>query len=314
MTHEELRGLLPRYAAGDLDAATVEAVRNHLATGCTDCLTDLFRRPVGLPRPPFSAPPPSASGRPAGDAARVLSAALVVVGLALATLAGWTIHDLRMREAARDADARRIGSRVAQLEAARAALGARAEALERELAAAREEARTQADAVQAAAQARAVLERNLAAAEQRIATLTRGVRRRDVQIDRLLDAAAPDGPARNPLASADAALLRLQAVAPFRDGRGHVVWEGDSREAVLYAFGLPAAPAGGSYRVRVTLDDGAVVEGPSFTPTRGTALAVPVRLAVPASRMRGVSIVLEPAGTPVLAGQVGPPAGEEASR
>jgi hypothetical protein len=50
VTHEHVRILLPRYAAGDLTSPDADAVRTHLATGCTDCLEALFRMPIGMPR------------------------------------------------------------------------------------------------------------------------------------------------------------------------------------------------------------------------------------------------------------------------
>jgi hypothetical protein len=42
--------LLPRYAAGALASVDAEAVRAHLASGCSECLEAFYRMPIGLPR------------------------------------------------------------------------------------------------------------------------------------------------------------------------------------------------------------------------------------------------------------------------
>ena len=65
VTHEEIRTLLPRYAGGVLTMVDAEAVRAHLASGCTGCLDVLYRLPVGMPRT-VDAPTQSGSGGPAG--------------------------------------------------------------------------------------------------------------------------------------------------------------------------------------------------------------------------------------------------------
>jgi hypothetical protein len=52
VTHAELRSRLRAYADGTLDGSDVEIVRAHLASGCSDCLREVFTRPPGLPRPP----------------------------------------------------------------------------------------------------------------------------------------------------------------------------------------------------------------------------------------------------------------------
>lgn len=54
VTHEHVRILLPRYAAGALTTVDADAIRAHLATGCSDCLEALFRMPIGMPRDPQS--------------------------------------------------------------------------------------------------------------------------------------------------------------------------------------------------------------------------------------------------------------------
>jgi len=314
VTHEELRALLPGYAAGDLETGVADAVRMHLATGCSDCLSDLFGRPVGLPRtsplPPVA--PPPAPRLAAASPSRALPFALTVAGLALAALATWTIYDLRAREAARDAEARGVLARLSELEAARAVLAERAEGLEREAAAARAQVAAQTAATQAVEQARAALERDLATAQERIATLTRGIRRRDAEIDRLLGSPPRASRSADPLA-ATVELLRLEPVAPFRDGRGHVAWQPGATDVLLYAFGLPSPPGGGSYRVRATLDDGSTLAGPTFTPAHGDAVGLAVRLGVEGNRLRALDVVLEPAGTPVLAGRARGPTGEQSN-
>jgi hypothetical protein len=50
VNHHEVQGLLAAYAAGTLAEAEAERVRAHLASGCLECLADVFARPVGLPR------------------------------------------------------------------------------------------------------------------------------------------------------------------------------------------------------------------------------------------------------------------------
>lgn len=56
--------LLPRYAAGTLGVEQVEAVQTHLATGCSTCLKDMYRLPVGLPRDtPVTSPAASPAAR-----------------------------------------------------------------------------------------------------------------------------------------------------------------------------------------------------------------------------------------------------------
>lgn len=65
VTHEHVRMLLPRYAAGALASIDAEAVRGHLADGCSECLEALFRMPIGLPREAPSGAGPTGNGRPA---------------------------------------------------------------------------------------------------------------------------------------------------------------------------------------------------------------------------------------------------------
>jgi len=83
VSHDEAQSLLAAYAAGTLAEADAEGVRAHLASGCIQCLTSVFARPVGLPRdlPIVHAapaePPPRRSPWPG-----VLVGAALVAGLA----------------------------------------------------------------------------------------------------------------------------------------------------------------------------------------------------------------------------------------
>jgi len=84
VSHDEAQSLLAAYAAGTLAEAEAEGVRAHLASGCIQCLTSVFARPVGLPRdlPIVHAPPPPTRGPWRG---RVMAAALIA-GVAGAVL------------------------------------------------------------------------------------------------------------------------------------------------------------------------------------------------------------------------------------
>jgi hypothetical protein len=82
VTHADLRRRLRAYADGTLDESQAEIVRVHLATGCPECLREVFTRPVGLPRP---ATPDRRRWRPG-----VVMGALVaaVVGVLVGALVG----------------------------------------------------------------------------------------------------------------------------------------------------------------------------------------------------------------------------------
>jgi hypothetical protein len=321
VTHEEVRTLLPRYAAGTLTAGDVDAVHRHLATGCEVCLQDVFRRPVGLPRevaettpgaavvrPPARAAPEVATPRRTWLAWSVAVAALAsTVTLAIALV--WTLRDARARDAALRAE---LSARTAEDAAARAeAARARAEAVaaqraaaesERRLAIARAEAADQATAADTAEAAREELERALAAAEERVGVLTRGVRRRDHEIDRLLDGVDTRPVLLELVATPGLQLLRLEPVPPFRDVRGHVFWHPERDAVLVYAFGLPDAGAQAGYRIRLTLDGAGLVAAPLVRPGPRGDVAVPIRLGGAVGRVPAVEIVREPDGEAILAG------------
>jgi hypothetical protein len=310
VTHEDLRALLSGYAAGTLDSAESRAVQTHLASGCTECLREVFERPVGLPRfpaqPPVLEPRPEARPRPGWPARQV---AVLAGGLGLALAAVWVIGELRGRERAYRAQAEGSAVRAAELEAQRGALSARIAALaqdletaRRDLDAAREEAAREALAARDVAEADAELRHRYEADEARIADLTRTLRAREAELARLRMDGAVRGAQAELLATPGLEVLRLGAVAPFRDVRGHVLWHPARDTLLLYASGLPPLPAGSIYRVHVDFDDGSERVGPAFGAGTHGALTLAIPLGEAAERLHALRVVLEPADEPVLAG------------
>jgi len=139
VTHEEVRGLLPRYAAGVLSDSLAEAVRDHLATGCVGCLGDVFGRPLA-----------TTGGRPAPVTVARRRRRIAAVGLVLAlvgvAVAAAVIVERRPSRPRADREAVR---RLADLRAARRALAHRFAELEQDAARADSAARD-ADAARAA--------------------------------------------------------------------------------------------------------------------------------------------------------------------
>ncbi|TMA39319.1 MAG: zf-HC2 domain-containing protein [Deltaproteobacteria bacterium] len=293
MTHDELRAVLPPYAAGELEEEPAEVVRAHLATGCPDCLGALFRLPVGRPRSRWEAG--------LRRERRLAPATAVVLALALAALVGWTIRDLRQREAERRAESVRAAARLIEVETARAEAVARSDAFGRTLEAVRAEVAEARAAARGAAGERARLEAELAAAEARSGSLLRSIRRRDAEIDRLLGG-APERTLADLAAMPGFGVARLEPRTS--DGaRGHLLWHPARAAALLYAFGLPAA--GRSYRVELELDDGRVQAGPAFAAGSDGEAILPIRLPVVGARLRGVTVVQDPGARPVLGARLG---------
>ena len=295
VTHDELRAVLPPYAAGELAEEPAEVVRAHLATGCPDCLSALFRLPVGRPRNHWEA---------GLRRERWLApATAAVLALALAALVAWTIRDLRRREAERHAENVRTSARLIEVETARAAAVARSDALGRTLEGLRAEVAEARAAAGGVAEERARLEAELAAAGARSESLLRSIRRRDAEIDRLLGG-APERTLADLAAMPGFGVARLEPRTSGR-ARGHLLWHPARAAALLYAFGLP--PAGRSYRVELELDDGRVQPGPTFTPGPDGDAVLPIRLPVVAAHLRGVTVVQEPGTPPVLGARLGAP-------
>lgn len=111
MTHQEIRQLLPRWAAG-FDVLDVEPLLAHLATGCGECLRDSF---PAVPAP--LAPRPCSEA--AGSARRraVVSGALASATLVALAASGF-VH-LQHSRAATRAGLTQAFSRIDALEAER---------------------------------------------------------------------------------------------------------------------------------------------------------------------------------------------------
>jgi hypothetical protein len=299
VSHDELRALVPSYAAGELAAAQAEVVRSHIADGCAACLQEVYRHPVGSLRRPLA----KGAGAPAHRPWMVAGAALLFA-LAVLASAVWRIDRL-----SRDLVASRFeAGRAAEDRAVRDRLGAHIGELEAALTAARAEARASAEVARAGAGVDAELEDALGATQARVDDLTRRLQGREREFARLEAALDSERTRHDLLGTPGVRVLRLEPAAPFREPRGHVLWHPERDEMVLYAFALPPSAGSVGYRVRLRLDQGGTANGTRFvTDSRGQA-TVAVRVEGGAGHLREVQVVLEPAGRPLLIGQVaGPP-------
>jgi hypothetical protein len=309
VTHDDLHALLERYAAGDLDEAQAIVVRDHLAGGCTECLTAVFAHngpaPPG-PRTGATPPLPAPGRRPS----RRLAIALGFLAMLFAASTGWMINLLATREAERRAQAEQLAARIVELGDARAELKRTREELETRVAAAtaardaaEAETRRQADAAQASADAAAEMARGLESAEARVAELAEGVRSREREIARLL--AGAEARALGDLAATPGVqVLRLVPSPVAQGARGHVLWHPARERIVLYVFDLPD----GRYRVRLRLDNGVVAASDLLRLGRHGEAATAIDLGVRAGRLRAVEVSREPGEDRMLEGRL-PPAG-----
>ena len=308
VTHDELRSLLAPYAAGTLPPADAEALRGHLATGCTTCLDALFRLPVGLPRVAADETPPPAvpvvDPKPARSRGGLWVVVIALVIALVASLA-WMVRDrAELRRIRAEVDD--VGMRLAAVERERTAFSDRLESRGRELADARASARDSAaryeEERRVADETRSNLERDLAAAQARVDLLTRGVQRRDREIERMASGTDDGEAVRELLVTPGLQLLRLEAVSPFREGRGHALWHPARDVVVVYAFGLPQLPSGDGYRIRVSAD---VADAPArtFQPGPGGEAVITIRLGAEAGTLREVAITRDASEEPVLAGR-----------
>jgi len=169
--HEAMRALLPGYAAGTLGDVESSAVRAHLASGCDDCLRDVFSRPVGLPPRPETAGAPAAA-RPATRrplvAVAVLSLALMSVATSM--VVGRSSPNLRAGE-----ESAHLTDGLEEIARLRRSLASRLGAME-QAATSAEIASREADEARAAMTR---VEHELETARLRMQALKRAMRRQD---------------------------------------------------------------------------------------------------------------------------------------
>lgn len=301
VTHEEVRPLLPAYAAGTLPDELVEQVRGHLASGCLSCLGAVYEHPVGLPRP----------RGPIHEPSRQLLPIALVAGVAVVAGAGWAWTGWRLRTERAD-HAWALASERARLLALteeRAEIAGRLGALERDVGSSRRRVDEAVDAHGDAESERARLEGALAESQRRLEEAERDLARRDRRIGRLLAGVDARQPLRELLDAPGLQLVRLEPAGLFRDVRGHVLWNPSAGTLVVYAYDLPRLPGDRRYRLRL-LVDGSVLRPEIPLSRDGSGLAVAtVRINGDPARLAEVQVVRDPGEEPVLAGRLGPRAG-----
>jgi hypothetical protein len=280
VTHADLRTRLRAYADGTLGDAEAELVRAHLASGCVECLRDVFTRPVGLPRAPIAVPRSSAAvlvGIAAGAAVALGIAAIAVPGrraaVAPAPDAGVDAELARLRDERSAAEAR-SRERIAQLEA-------RVAESERRVPAAEENEPDVRAEIPAAAGA---------------ASSATGP-------------AAPDSEAvpgwLSELLASDATRSLAMTAAPFVAGAtGYAVWNVERGVVVVSASGLPANGREPVYRLRVLLDDGRAVTIAGLAASERGTLTVTAALPDRSRRVRTLELFRDPTEAPALRAQV----------
>ena len=300
VTHDDLRALLPRYSAGELDEAEALVIRDHLQTGCAACFEAVWGRDADPAQAPVAPVVPPARAAVVRAAPRARARWLIGIGFLLLVAA---VVLLAARERERRADDARG---AAELQQARVELERVRRELDSQRAAAavaqsevEGEARRQAEAAKANAAANTDLAQRLASAEARMEELSRDVRRRDVEIGRLLS--GTEVRALGDLAATPGvAVLRLAATPIASGARGHVLWHPARERIVLYVFDLPE----GRYRPRVRFDNGVVAAGPVLRLDKHGEAATAIELGVRAARMRSIEVVREPGEDRVLEGRL----------
>jgi hypothetical protein len=285
VTHADLRHRLGAYADGTLEETAAELVRIHLATGCADCLRDVFTRPVGLPRP-----------------AVVVRRSLR--GMLLAALGG----------------AAAVGVAAALLlelrEPPPIAPDPRLDALANEV----ERLRVERDRADAAARRRIEeLEARVSAADAKLASAAPSEAERPRGADRPDESGAPmtvtagdDDPSSVPnwfvavLASEGARVVPLGPGEGEGGGTGFAVWSPARRMVVVSASNLPLAGAGALYRVRVTMIDRSTAWVGDVVASSRRDLVISVALPDNAGRVDRVDLYRDPPGTPLLTARLTP--------
>ena len=267
MTHAEVRDRLRAYSNGTLDEASVERVRAHLASGCGECLRQVFTRPVGLPRIPVVVRRPPR---------RLLAAALLVgagIGAGLGLLVG----------AARRGATPPSGAAVETL-------ASEVERLRHE----REDAETR---------ARERLER----LEARVVESERQAPPEPPVVKPLAPAAPGPNWLDELLASPGASLLPLRPAESAPGASGYAIWSRARGVVVVSASNLPAGRSDAVYRVRVTLNGGATVwAGDLPASDQGTLVVTATMPEGMGWRVTGVDLYRDPPNAPALTANLRP--------
>jgi hypothetical protein len=267
VTHAELRSRLRAYADGTLDGSDLEIVRAHLASGCPDCLREVFTRPPGLPRPPVVV-----RRTPWGP---VVIAALgaAAVGAGVATIVG-TSWD---RRPSRD-------------DAAVASLAVEVERLRAEQASERRARLEAADPP-------------VAAPATGLAPTPATTARPDADEAPPDDDEVPPWLAEL-LTSDGARVMQLEAAPTAPGARGYMVWSPARGVVVVSAAALPTTPTSAVYRVRVTLHDGSTVWVGDLPAPERDPLVVTVEMPDGGGRVTAVDLFRDPPGTPALSAKL----------
>ena len=266
MTHAEVQALLQAYADGSLGEADAEVVRAHLASGCEDCLRDVFTRPVALPRAPVVVQRP-----PTGLAAAALGGG-IAIGLALGLLAGGAPDPGPPPSLAADVERLRI---------------------DRE--------RTETESQERLARLEAMLQD----VQQRTAPspLPRPApppcepaSEHDGVPDWLQDLLSTPG----------ARVLPLRPAEPAPGASGYAVWSPIRGVVVVSATALPVGLTDAVYRVRVTMSDASTVWLGDLPSADGSLLVTVAMPEPKGRRVTGVDLFRDPPGAPALTATLRP--------
>jgi hypothetical protein len=284
VTHADLRQRLKAYADGTLGDGEAEVVRIHLATGCPECLRDVFTRPIGVPRPPL--------------VIRRSPRGLVLAGLGVAVAVG-------------AAGGLFAGTRARSGEA----VDRRLDALESEVARLRVE-RDRAEAtVRRQLDELASRERDPNGAAP--APAPPAAPPTEARSEPALPSdppASPPGPDSRGVAGWLAEILGSEGarVVPLGPGEGtgggtgFAVWSPSRKMVVVSASDLPLAGSDVFYRVRVTMLDRSTAWVGDVVASPRRELVISVILPATAGRVERVDLYRDPPGTPVLTARLTP--------